>query len=527
MLTMEERRFIKNNREYWSPYKIKINGDKIILVEGQLFGAPNYLLRAVTSAKAIQRATGYEIAIIVDCSEDSLKVIKKLCRPFGIKKFINVWEMSVPIHIKFMAGIKCVGLLLKNDPNEILKLSYRGINMGHLVYDDILHDDIGNNKRKKHYTINRVDLYCIKHIYKFFVKAYIYYKLLEEHNVSSYVSTHTEYIEYGIPPFLAVDQQIPVIYSTDFTYAIIENSKDLFAQDRIKKALIDIINSNSKEDLIREAEIKIKKRMEGHDNRDAKLAYSNEATSYARENLKNKLGINNQNPIVFIFAHVFRDAPHTSSRMLYRDYYDWLEDTLICANEIQDVNWILKEHPAGERIYKEKGVVQEIIKKRKLSNIYICPSDFNNASLGEVADAVLTCEGTIGIECSCMGIPAVICGNALYAGFGFTIEPKSIGQYRSILKRMNRIKKLSANQIEKAKIVYAATQRCYGNELVLLDEDILNYIWGYEQERNVQEAYKLINEKFDQLEFLGSSLYQDVYNYFKLKKDAIYEKTEN
>lgn len=518
MLTDNERKFTQKNKKYWNKYGKEIDTGNVILVEGQLMSSPNYLIRSAISAKAVQEAMGGKIVVVIDGSKETEKNIKALCRSFGIKGSINIKETCIPLKIKVEAILKCIHVYFKNKPDEILKLSYNGIHMGHLIYDDILHDDIYSDTWKKHYTISKLDMYCVRHIYNFFIKAYIYQNILQKNNVAAYISTHTVYTEYGILPFLAVDQHIPVVYSDDFAYAVIEDNEDLYVQDRIRKHLISIIKSNRKDVLIDKAEKTFVLRMNGQGNVDVKLAYSNNKKRYLRQDLMEKLGIKNHNPIVFIFAHVFRDSPHTSSEMLYRDHYKWLEDTLLYADKIHDVNWILKEHPSGEKIYKEKGVVLDIVKKHKLFNIFVCPSDLNTNSVAEVADAVVTCQGTIGIECSCMGIPAIVCGKAFYTGFGFTIEPHSISQYRKLLMKLKRIKRLSAAQIEKAKIVYAAYQIYCGNQSVLFDNDILDYIWGYVGEQNIQEAYKLINEKFDSFDFVHTPLYQDVYQYFKNKK---------
>lgn len=514
MLTRNERLFAKNCMNYWAARNKKVNdGGKIILVEGQLMDAPNYLLRNAVSAKAVQEATGDNIVVLVDCSKETEMHIKALCYPFGINKFINIRGFRIPFGIKLKAILKCIKLMLLNKPDEILKLSYGNIKMGHLVYDDILHSDIKDNTQ--HYTVKRIDYYCIKHIYDFFMKLYIYQNILSNNTLSAYVSTHTVYNAYGILPYLAVDQQIPVVYSDDFSHAIIKSHRDLYLHNRIRNGIITIINSRKKEFLLKEAESKLQRNINGNGSVEIKLAYSSNKKKYLRREFAEKTGIDDSKPIIFIFAHVFRDSPHLSSIMLYQDYYKWLEETLICAGKITNVNWILKEHPAGERIYKEKSICAKLLEEHKITNVYMCPSDFNTNSVSEVADVIVTCQGTIGIECSCQGIPVVICGRPFYSGFGFTIEPQSIEQYMKILSEINRIKKLNANQITRARIVYAAFQIYYGSNLTLLDNDILECIWGYGPRKSLQEAYRLLNERFDSMDFINSSLYREIYEYFK------------
>lgn len=516
MLTKNEREFVNKNRTYWAKNEEHVSGNKkIILVEGQLMLSPNYLLRTAVAAKAIQRATGNKIVAIVDTSREEERRVRELCRSFGITDIINVKKENVPLKIELNALLKSLWAFLKKTPNAILGLSYKNIKMGPLVYDDILHDDIGY---EKHYSIKSIDCFCLKHIYSFYKKTYLFQKVLENNDVMAYVSTHSVYIEYGILPLLAVNKHIPVVYSDDFSFAIINEYNDLHFHDRLKNQITNIIKSNVKKELIEKGKNSIERRMAGYGNIDIKLAYAQNKKRYSREELRLKLGIQNNNPIVFIFAHVFRDASHISSQMLYQDYYCWLEDTLLYVNKITGVNWILKEHPAGERVYSEENAAVQILNKKQLKNVFVCPFDFNTNSIVEVADAVVTCQGTIGIECSCLGIPTIVCGKAFYAGFGFTIEPGSIKEYKRILNKIRTLKRLSPEQTDRAKMVYAAYSMCFAENLVLLDNEILDCIWGYNRKRNVQEAYKLINEKFENMDFEKSSLYQEVFQYFKDRK---------
>ena len=82
------------------------------------------------------------------------------------------------------------------------------------------------------------------------------------------------------------------------------------------------------------------------------------------------------------------------------------------------------------------------------------------------------------------------------------------------MEDLKYVKKLDKNQVRKAKIVYGAYQMCFGNHLSLLDSDILDHVWGYSGKININEAYRLINERFEDMDFINSNLYKKVYTYF-------------
>jgi len=68
----------------------------------------------------------------------------------------------------------------------------------------------------------------------------------------------------------------------------------------------------------------------------------------------------------------------------------------------------------------------------------------------QIAHALVTVRGTIGIEYSCMGIPVVVAGTGSYTCANFAIYPNSIEEYEHVLRNINSLKKLSQETIDKA-----------------------------------------------------------------------------
>ena len=154
---------------------------------------------------------------------------------------------------------------------------------------------------------------------------------------------------------------------------------------------------------------------------DVKNAYLNKK-KYNLSDLQNiysKIDLNKKN--IVVMSHAFSDAPHVGEGLLFYDYYDFLEKTLIRLNNNENVNSFVKAHPSSY-MWNEKGAVEELIEKNRLENIYILPSDFNTSSVLDIADYIVTAKGTAGLEFSCSGIPAITAGKGYYYGFGIDIE---------------------------------------------------------------------------------------------------------
>ncbi|HPF29262.1 MAG TPA: hypothetical protein PLZ77_04045, partial [Lachnospiraceae bacterium] len=173
-----------------------------------------------------------------------------------------------------------------------------------------------------------------------------------------------------------------------------------------------------------------------------------------REEVESYIGLNSQKKNVVIMAHTFTDAVFNYGELYFRDYYDWTEKTLSMAAENDTVNWILKPHPTRKAYNEEKDSIEKMYERHKTSNIYWLNDEISAESIKDIADVIITIGGNAGGEFACEGIPAIIVGKPYYQGFGYTIEPKNMEEYRNCLKHVSEIEKLTQEQIVTAKKVF-------------------------------------------------------------------------
>lgn len=162
-------------------------------------------------------------------------------------------------------------------------------------------------------------------------------------------------------------------------------------------------------------------------------------------------------PVVFVMLHEFTDYPHSqfATPMVYRDFYAWFERTLEVARTVDAVQWVFKEHPAA-KFYPTRDVDVAAVfatAPRPHIRFFAAGADFNAGSLRYVADKIVTCLGTAGLEYACFGIPAVLASESPYSGFGFTTEPANDTEYERILRNIGMVPRLTPNQIRTAKAV--------------------------------------------------------------------------
>lgn len=165
-----------------------------------------------------------------------------------------------------------------------------------------------------------------------------------------------------------------------------------------------------------------------------------------------QLGQRTGRKAIFLMPHCFSDANHKTRFLLFRDYYQWFRETLRVIREVDDVNWFIKPHPSSHH-YLEENQVEELVNQVKAAHVFLTPKDFSTTSVLNVADAIVTVNGTIGLEAACAGVRPVLAADAVYGGFGFTLEPASQEAYRTQLRTIGQVTPLTEAEVATAKDV--------------------------------------------------------------------------
>ena len=226
----------------------------------------------------------------------------------------------------------------------------------------------------------------------------------------------------------------------------------------------------SGEDVSEKAEKMLEDRFSGKNGRKLdKGAFCGEKVA-GREELTKRLGLDPGKKNAVIMAHTFTDAVYNYGRLYFRDYYDWLEQTLIEAGKNGEVNWILKPHPTRKAYHESADSIEAMFERHKKDNTYLLPEDVSAESIRDLADVLITIGGNAGAEFSCFGIPVIIVGKPYYHGFGYTIEPESREAYDRVLKDIASVERLTPGQTSKAREVFYLNNLKGLNTLAFRDE---------------------------------------------------------
>ena len=495
-----------------------------ILVEGHFSNSGiNYLFRTILLSKTLQAELGGELAVVFNGTKNSFwrKPIF-LYKKVGFSKFIFCdWEYKAhKTHIIHRLSLHLWNQI--NHPADIINLYIDDVFIGDLLYDDIL-------KKENLSTIENLDLkfkIYFDNISRFY---FDYDELFKKNQFKLYISTHTAYSDYGLICRIALKYNVKVFETTDIHTAFFINSKIIptynegFKNIISKKMTFYDNNEDLKTSLLLKYNNHLEKRMLNKINQiDVKYAYENKVI-FDREKLASKYSVDQKKKNIFIVAHVFKDSPHVSSHLLFNDYYDWFFQTVKYCNENSDkYNCFVKAHPSSQ-LYGETGLINNILNKNKFDNIYMLSEDFSPKSFVNCADAIITCQGTVGIEFSCLGIPIITAGGAFYCNYGFTIDSTTQYDYFINLSNLDKIKKLNKDQIINANYVYCLYNELITSENPLISTEVLEFVWGLGREIDIDKAFRLFLNNLDSFDVKSHPLYEKTKEILKLHSIDFYD----
>lgn len=82
----------------------------------------------------------------------------------------------------------------------------------------------------------------------------------------------------------------------------------------------------------------------------------------------------------------------------FRDFLEWIEQTLAVASAQDSVNWLFKAHPCDDWYASIQGTqLEDLVTSTCQPHIRLADKTWNGLDLIHTLDGIVTCHGTIGI----------------------------------------------------------------------------------------------------------------------------------
>ncbi len=446
--------------------------------------------------------------------------LKYVANKYNISQFSYVYTWKNFIY-KFKALISLIKNFanLKYDKKFGWHIYVDGVEIGDLVYDQFL-------RYTNQPTYRKLDLKFLLYIFNALFYFYRYKDVLLKQNITDIILSHGVYADFGILARVAASLEKDIkIYQwynlNPLNISIHTANKEYIRKPRFyEKDLMDkLISVYSKEKILSEYDEYMQKRLKAEDKNQIDLAFvyqNNDINSIDefRENYKMNNGKN-----IFIFSHAFVDSVKYVHWSLYSDYYTWLYETLvILANKSKEHNIFIKAHPS-ESMYKcditVKSTIDEINQKYGANFIYL-DKKIHNSVVFELADSIITSNGTVAIEAVCYGIPVLVAASTLYENAKTVVQPKTIGEYRDYLVNIENINKPAIDKIERAKLCFM-----FYSKYIYVSASFLRNGQPFGDADRISE-YSSYNQKFDTVINLEDELlYKSFYKMIEHNRNDI------
>lgn len=451
----EEKRFIKVNRDFWKRYwpaDDRQESTRYVLIEASETPIIN-LCNASLGAIVCHARHLRPLYLLSGLRNRSTRRVLESYHPDAAfifttsPQYMLAWLWTLILAWRAWTQLQT--------PSDILEFRIDDIKFGDIIYDNTL--------VRGYSTLRRVDLDVLSVLHDFFQHRYIVKHIIRRYRPDSFVVAHTIGMFGGTFSRYLLKQEIEVINrvgSHEILLKKFRSSADVgFYPAKPERQYFEHMMSLSDDVVLPMANAYLDER---HNQRVSHIAVElafnrNKRFFENREEFCQTNGLDPKKKTVFVMLHAFNDHPHShfARPLAFQDYFDWFDRTLQVAQTVDSVNWVFKEHPAAS-LYPDKDVdLNAMFAKVSKSNIVFlnAAADFNALSVRFLADVIVTCLGTAGMEYACVGIPCLLAGESPYSGFGFTIEPDTAEEYEAFLRRLDQIGRLTPEQIKAAKIV--------------------------------------------------------------------------
>jgi hypothetical protein len=352
------------------------------------------------------------------------------------------------------------------DVNDLVNFSYKGINIGNLIYDTYLRF---NDK----VTLEFKDFFITEIIAKAIHSHQQLVLLRRYNNISEYYSNQLAYIQHGLIARFFSKYKIPVKFTGAKGFYIADyNEKNYFQAFNFRKYKFFFGKlKNPKARLIQAKkllQVKFSGKIIPQENWMTLPAYDSNYNNSKIKNFK-----------VIIFLHCFVDSPSARGKFLFLDFADWINQLLkyfIDKNLVKEV--AIKPHPHGKD--GTKVYVKEL-KKLYPEFLWLDEKIPNNYIFRKKPIIGLSVLGTVLPELAYHNIVPIAAGTHPSMSFNFVFTPKTIKDYFILIDKglKNKLKLPKDSKLQIYKYYYCDFIYDHPRNSNLLSKKIFLKDWNF------------------------------------------------
>jgi hypothetical protein len=298
-----------------------------------------------------------------------------------------------------------------------------------------------------------------------FVRRLIWQALRDEHQARAYfervrpawyLSSHTTYLEHGIPVRVALAQGVDVWSFGNLNGLGKKLSREDFFHTPNFSSYSSGFNALDRQDeRLAQAQVQLERRLSG--SIDSATSYMRQS-AYANINMEVSLPPNLKGAVV-VFLHDFYDSPHVYPDLVFNDFWDWICLTITTLHE-SGITFFLKPHP--NQIALSDEALSRL--QAQYPSLVLLPAGISNVQLAKAGIACgVTVYGTVAHEMAYLGIPTIGCARHPHHSFDFCRTAKSRVEYVAML-RSPKILPLSVEAMQRQALIFYYMHNIHGTD---------------------------------------------------------------
>ena len=170
------------------------------------------------------------------------------------------------------------------------------------------------------------------------------------------------------------------------------------------------------------------------------------------ETVRRSLGLRRDARIVSAFSNLAWDTALLGRDVAFESQFDWLERTCAAVRGRDDVELVIRVHPAESRWGTSQPVEAELASRVGMlpENVHLVRPNEPLSSYGllAISDLVLCYTTTVGLEAAVRGVPVALAGRPHYRSRGFTFDLES---HADLTRAIAEPQEMNAEQVELAR----------------------------------------------------------------------------
>jgi hypothetical protein len=406
-----DENFQRYNFPQLSPINCDPNGPLILL---DSFSIPHWAVINSIAAHKLSEFSDGAVATFGFAKRSNFEEL--LYSRLGVSRHLEIKLMFKNFHnsIKvFLSGCKYIW-----KQNAIIDFEISGLNIGLDVYESFL--------RRGHATFGLFSRDIYRELWRGIIQYFFFQPMFESRKVTCVLVSHDNYIGPGLLARIAYKYSVPVFLINPFELNIVERPFQNYERFLHYRKYFASQSISWQVDSLKKSRDELLSRINGAIGIGTMSYQVKSAFTAHRIPRQIRLSPNRK---LLILAHDFFDNPHGYSRMLFNDFYQWLEFTVkTCLDE--NIECYVKLHRDFSEI--ELTVLLEF--KSLHPQITILDTEVSYHQLyDEGIRFVTTCYGSAGHELPLLGFTVINASYNPHIAYSFNYHASSLNEYRKLL----------------------------------------------------------------------------------------------